>query len=76
MARDQGRASVTDNVDDFLATYDQFTEEGVPHCGLLLASSRKLPRGKHMIGRWCRAIEAYIDRLSPDTTYDHLYDLL
>ena len=76
VAREQGSVLVIDNVDDFLSIYRLFAEDGIPHCGLLLASSRKLPRGKGMIGRWCPAFEAYVDRLAPDATFDNLCDWL
>lgn len=60
LATASGRVLVTDNADDFTRLHRLFLAEGEDHDGILLASSRNLPRSKRTIGLWVRTLHAFL----------------
>ena len=60
LAAASSRVLVTDNADDFTRLHRLFLAEGEDHAGLLLASSRNLPRSKRTIGLWVRTLHAFL----------------
>ena len=60
LATASDRALVTDNVDDFMRLHRLFLADGEDHAGILLASSRNLPRSKQTIGVWVKTLHAFL----------------
>jgi predicted nuclease of predicted toxin-antitoxin system len=59
-ATSRGRALVTDNVDDYSDLHSSFLGRSEDHAGIVLASSRSLPRSKATIGLWVSALDALL----------------
>lgn len=60
LATASDRALVTDSVDDLMRLYRLFLADGEDHVGILLASSRNLPRSKQTIGVWVKTLHAFL----------------
>lgn len=53
----EGRAIVTNNVDDYVHLFNAALEEGTKHAGVLLTSDRSLPRARSGVGRFVRVLD-------------------
>lgn len=51
VARDGGRALVTENVRDFIPIVTELARIGASHAGLILTNPHRFPRPRHGIGR-------------------------
>jgi predicted nuclease of predicted toxin-antitoxin system len=56
----RGRSLVTDNVDDYSDLHSRFLGRSGPHAGIILVSSRSMPRSKATIGLWVNALDALL----------------
>ena len=70
MAADR-RAIVTENAIDFVPLTRRLALEGREHFGLILTANAALPRSRNTIGRFVRALDAF---LAADRTADALRD--
>lgn len=61
-AHANGRAVVTENVQDFLPIHGQFLNHGEPHCGLILTSSQKFSRSNSGIGALVTALASLLEK--------------
>jgi len=60
-SRANERAIVTENVKDFLPIHGQFLSQGEPHCGIILTSPSKFPRGSAGVGRLVKALARLLE---------------
>jgi predicted nuclease of predicted toxin-antitoxin system len=60
-ATQQNRVLVTNNVEDFARLHQRFLADGEEHAGIILVSSRSLPRSKRTIGLWVQTLVEYLD---------------
>lgn len=56
----QRRAVVTNNVPDYVAYFQRLHAAGREHFGLLLTDDRSMPRDKRLLGRFVRALDAFL----------------
>ena len=72
MAAEQ-RALVTENAIDYVPLARALALEGRSHLGLVLTSSASLPRSRHTIGRFVRALDAFLaERPADDAMRDQV----
>jgi hypothetical protein len=57
---DEGRAVLTENAGDFVPLVARLALEGRDHFGPVLTSSASLPRSRNTIGRYVRALDAFL----------------
>jgi predicted nuclease of predicted toxin-antitoxin system len=57
---EEGRAIVTNNVDDFVPLVQAAAVAGIEHSGVLFTSDRSLPRSKAGIGRYVEVLGALL----------------
>jgi hypothetical protein len=62
----EGRAIVTENVSDFLPLVGRWNAAEEDHAGLVLTSSRSLPRNTATIGVFVRSLDALLRERSSD----------
>ena len=60
-AHANGRAIVTENVQDFLPIHGEFLKGGEPHSGIVLTSSQKFPRSTAGIGPLVSALARLLE---------------
>lgn len=74
-ATQQDRALVTNNVEDFIHLHRRLLSDGEEHAGVILASSRSLPRSKRTVGLWIDTLVRYLDA-NPTTSLRNARGLL
>src|SRR5207245_6321842 len=52
----EGRALVTENVQDFMPLHNAYVSEGRSHAGLVFSSPRSMPRSTRTIGMFVRVL--------------------
>ena len=56
VARDSGRALVTENVRDFIPIVTELARIGTSHAGIILTNSHRFPRSRDGMGRLAEAL--------------------
>jgi predicted nuclease of predicted toxin-antitoxin system len=60
VARDSGRAVVTENVRDFIPIVTELARIGTSHSGLILTDSHRFPRSRDGMGRLTEALSVIL----------------
>jgi hypothetical protein len=69
----EGRATVTENAIDYVPLARALALESRSHFGLILTSSASLPRSRNTIGRFVRALDAFLgERPADDAMRDQV----
>jgi predicted nuclease of predicted toxin-antitoxin system len=61
LARDQGRALLTNNVADFALLIREWTSRGESHAGVIYTSDESMPRSRNTIGLYLERLSALLD---------------
>lgn len=62
----EGRAVVSENVDDFLRLHSEYLARGQEHAGLILTTRRRFPRSAGALGRLVLALDELLQVLDDD----------
>ena len=61
LARDQGRALLTNHVSDFALLIREWTSRGESHAGVIYASDESMPRSRNTIGLYVERLSGLLD---------------
>jgi hypothetical protein len=61
LARDQGRALLTNNVGDFALLIREWASRGESHAGVVYTSDESMPRSRNTIGLYVERLIALLD---------------
>ena len=61
LARDQGRALLTNNVSDFALLILEWTSRGESHAGVIFTSDGSMPRSRNTIGLYVERLSGVLD---------------